>query len=210
MRRTRVKVCGMRKPEQAAQLVDLGVDAIGMIFYESSPRCITLDQAKLVRQAVPAFVNLVGVFVNTDSDEINAIADNVGLDLIQLHGDQSLDFANHLSKPYIKVIRVKNQEIINQERQIHSKAQGYLLDTFSDSAYGGTGHCIEHELLSLPLQKNTILAGGINVDNIDSVLTLNPYAVDVNSGVEITPGDKDIKKIELIMNKIYKFDQEYC
>ena len=210
MRRTRVKICGMREAEQVEQLVDFGVDAIGMIFYESSPREITLDQAKLIRRAVPAFVNLVGVFVNTDSDEINAIADNVGLDLIQLHGDQSIDFANQLSRPYIKVIRVKNQKIVNQERQIHNKAQGYLLDTFSDSAYGGTGDRIENELLSLPLQKNTILAGGINTDNIDNILALNPYAVDINSGVEIAPGDKDVKKIELIMNKISKFDQECC
>jgi len=200
----------MRKPQQVEQLVDLGVDAIGMIFYESSPRSVTLEQAKLIRQSVPAFVNLVGVFVNDRVEEINTIADEVGLDLIQLHGDQDIDFANQLSRSYIKVIRVKNQEIVNQERQIHNEAQGYLLDTFSDSAYGGTGDRIDHELLPSPLPKNTILAGGININNLNDMLALKPYAVDINSGVEFAPGDKDIDKVTLIMNEMRKFDQECC
>lgn len=208
MRKTRLKVCGMRDPDQVKKLVDLGVDAIGMIFYEPSPRNISLEDAKRIRHVVPPFVSLVGVFVNTEATEINRIAKLIGLDLVQLHGDQDADFAQQLDAPYIRAIRVKNPETIEHERQIHSGSQGFLFDTFSKKAYGGTGHRIESSLLPSKLPDNTILAGGINPDNIIDVLECKPSAVDINSGVEFSPGNKNIDAIESVITIIRNFDIE--
>ncbi len=199
----------MRKPDQVSQLVDLGVDAIGMIFYEPSPRHLTIEEAKSIRKVVPPFVTLVGVFVDTDAEEINEIAQLVGLNLVQLHGDQCSDFAMQLSVPYIRAIRVDSLETIDREQQTHSNAQGFLLDTFSKKAYGGTGDRIVSELLPNKLSGSTILAGGINPSNILDVLENKPYAVDINSGVEFSPSDKNIDAIRSIMETISKFDSEY-
>ena len=190
MKRTRVKVCGMRKPDQVRQLVDLGVDAIGMIFYASSPRHITVEEAKKIRSVVPSFVSLTGVFVDIDAHEVNWIAKEVGLNVVQLHGDQDSDFAEQLALPYIRAVRVDSKEIIIKERQAHVKANGFLLDTFSKNAYGGTGRRIQSDLIPSGLSENTILAGGINPSNILDVLKHKPYAVDINSGVEFAPADK--------------------
>lgn len=208
MQRTRVKICGMRDPKQVQQLVELGVDAIGMIFYPNSPRNVTLEQAKKIRQVVPAFVSLVGVFVDSSAEEINQISADVGLNTVQLHGDQDIDFAKKITIPYIKVVRVKDKESISHEAQLHAAASALLLDTYSTSEYGGTGHKIDNSLLPSNLPSNTILAGGINVDNIESVLVLEPYAVDVNSGVELSPANKDLTAIQSLLKKIRNFDRE--
>jgi len=108
MNRVRVKICGMREVEQVESIVSYGVDAVGMIFYEKSKRNVSLEQAKKIRKVVPPFVNLVGVFVDTLADTINSISNEVGLDLVQLHGDQSPEFADELTTPYLQAIRVKD------------------------------------------------------------------------------------------------------
>lgn len=198
----------MRDSDQVQQLVDLGVDAVGMIFYDSSSRNVSLEQAKKIRQVVPAFVSLVGVFVDTEAAEINRVAKLVGLNLIQLHGDQDDEFAQQLDAPYIRAIRVDSADTIERERQVHSNSQGFLLDTFSKNAYGGTGHRIDSALLPEKLPGNTILAGGINQSNILEILQHKPYAVDINSGVEISPADKNIAAVESMMKTIRDFDIE--
>ncbi len=209
MTRTRLKVCGMKDPSQVQEIVKLGVDAIGMIFYKASPRNVSLNQALEIRKVVPPFVSLVGVFVDTDVEQVNEIAKAAGLDLIQLHGEQGYSFAERLSLPYVRAIRVRSKDIIKRERHEHVKARGFLLDTFSKEAYGGTGHRINPELLPEPLLNDTILAGGINPSNILDVLQHRPYALDINSGVEQAPGDKDIEAIKSILGTMQKFDNEY-
>ncbi len=208
MKRTRVKVCGMRKPGQVGQLVDLGIDAIGMIFYASSPRHVTLEEAKDIRAVVPPFVSLTGVFVNTEAYEVNRIAKEVGLNVVQLHGDQDSNFAKQLAVPYIRAIRVDSKETIIKERLSHINANGFLLDTFSKNAYGGTGNRIQSDLLPSDLSEDTILAGGINPSNILEILEHKPYAVDINSGVEFAPADKNIDAVRSIIETIRKFDSE--
>ena len=198
----------MRDPSQVQEVVAQGVDAIGMIFYKSSPRNITYAQAEKIRNVVPAFVNLVGVFVDTPAKEINVISERLQLDLVQLHGDQDSLFADKIQRPYVKAIRVINQDTIAQELDQHPKAQGFLLDTYSKSAYGGTGHAIPQHFLPKPLPARTILAGGINVENIHEALALQPYAIDINSGVESSPANKDIAKLKEIMLSVCKFDEE--
>ena len=199
----------MRNPNQVEQLVDLGVDAIGVIFYHSSPRNVTIEEAIAIREVVPPFIALVGVFVDTGATEINRIAQSVGLNLVQLHGDQDSAFAQELQLPYIKAIRVDSVEKINRESNMHSGAQGFLLDTFSKKTYGGTGDRIKSSLLPNQLSRNTILAGGINPSNILEILQHEPYAVDINSGVELSPSDKNIDAVRLIMKEIRKFANEY-
>ena len=202
MHRTRVKVCGMTRPDQASALVDLGVDAIGLIFYEKSPRNVSVLQAQEIRKIVPAFVTLVGVFVNQSASEINQICQQVRLNLVQLHGDQSANFANDLTYSYIKAIRVDSKERIVSEINQHNNAVGFLLDTYSKNAYGGTGHKIDESFLPESLPRNIILAGGINPSNIDEILEKKPYAIDINSGVEHAPGDKNLEAIADIMDRI--------
>lgn len=208
MQRTRVKVCGMRDPLQVKQLVDLGVDAIGMIFFQDSSRNVSIEQAQRIREVVPAFVSLVGVFVDFSVEQINAIAEQVQLDIVQLHGDQDVDFAKKIQRPYIKVVRVLDKESVAVALTEHQEAVAILLDTFSKLEFGGTGHRIPKEFLSNPLPENIILAGGISLENINEVLEFRPYALDINSGVEYSPANKNISKLIKIMKKIHKFDQE--
>ena len=198
----------MRDPVQVKQLVSLGVDAIGMIFFHRSKRNVSIEEAQRIREVVPAFVSLVGVFVDYSVEEINTIAETVQLDIVQLHGDQDVRFAQSVQRPYIKVVRVVDKESVERALEQHQKAQAILLDTFSKSEFGGTGHCIAQELLPTPLPENVILAGGINPDNINEMLNLRPYALDINSGIESSPANKDVSKLIEIMKSVRKFDQE--
>ena len=198
----------MRDPLQVKQLVSLGVDAIGMIFFQHSSRNVSIEQAQRIRAVVPAFVSLVGVFVDSSVDEVNTIAETTQLDIVQLHGDQGNDFAQNLQRPYIKVVRVVDKESIGLELEKHQSAQAILLDTFSKSKFGGTGQCIPQEFLPTPLPENIILAGGITPENINEMLNLYPYAIDINSGVEHSPANKDVSKLIKIMQDVRKFDQE--
>jgi len=209
MRRTKIKICGMLDPQQVQTIVGYGVDAIGMIFHEKSPRNISIQQAQEIRKNVPAFVSLVGVFVKQTPVEINQIASEVGLDLVQLHGDQNVAFANQVNFPYVKVIRVKSIEDISDEQIQHPKARAYLLDTYEEGLYGGTGTSIKSSLLPEQLPERTMLAGGLNAENIDTALKFQPYAIDLNSGVEVSPGNKDLNKVKHIVDEIRKFDAEY-
>lgn len=208
MRRTRIKVCGMIHPNQVAAAVAMGVDAIGMIFYEESPRCVTIEQAKAVRKIVPAFVSLVGVFVNENTEAINAISTEVSLDMIQLHGDETDGDAKPLIKPYLRAIRVKNQDYVTAQIAEHKHASGYLLDSYSNTLYGGTGKLFDNSLLPKRLPNHLIYAGGISSSNIDEFLIYKPFAIDVNSGIEKSPGDKDIDALRCLVEMIRKRDIE--
>ena len=210
MRRTRIKVCGMREKDQVHALIDMGVDAIGMIFYDKSPRNVSIEKAIEIRNIIPAFVDLVGVFVDKDVEEINSISADVGLNRVQLHGDQTADFASSLRYSYIKVIRVKNTKVIAKQINEHPHADAYLLDTYNQHAFGGTGEKIPEEILPNPLPEKSILAGGLNGNNIKDALLFKPFAVDINSGVEISPGNKDVQKVKKMIQVIRKFDDDNC
>ena len=206
MHRTRIKVCGMKQPCQVTAAIKMGVDAIGMIFYGKSPRYVTIKQAKAIRKVVPAFVNLVGVFVNEDSENINAIANEVGLDLIQLHGDESAEDAEKLIKPYLRAIQVKNPDYVTSQIALHKKARGYLLDSYSKTKYGGTGTVFDNQSLPQELPESLIVAGGISLSTVDEILALNPYAIDVNSGIEVAPGEKDVEALQKLIALVQQHD----
>ncbi len=202
MKRTRVKICGMSDASIVSKAVDLGVDAIGLIFFEKSPRNVSIEQAKAIREIVPAFVSLVGVFVNESVDVVNEISSEVGLDLIQLHGDEDAEYAKKLKTPYIRAIRAKDTETISQQANEHMGSRGILLDAYHEGKYGGTGEGFDLSMIPHELKQSVIIAGGITPDNVAELLSRQPYAIDVNSGVESEPGKKELAKVEQLFEVI--------
>jgi len=195
--RIKVKVCGMTQPENVSQAVELGIDAVGMILHANSPRTICLEQAKLIRARVPAFVTLVGVFVDCDADKINYYSREIGLDLIQLHGKESNEFGAQLDSPFIKAIRAKTAEQVNELKSSYPNARALLLDPYVEGQHGGTGKQLDLSLWPKESQKELILAGGLSAENVlPAVKTVSPFAVDLNSGIEDSPGIKNIALLE--------------
>jgi len=187
----------MSQPENVSSVIACGVDAVGMILHANSPREISLEQAKAIRAVVPAFVSLVGVFVDCDADKINYYCGQVGLDLIQLHGNESNDFGKHLSRPFIKAIRAQSQDQINEQVQQYPDARALLLDPYVKGQHGGTGKQLDLSLWPSKAEQPLILAGGLSNENVrDVVQAVSPFAVDLNSGIEDSPGMKNINLLE--------------
>jgi len=195
--RTKVKVCGMTDADNVRSAVSLGVDAIGMILHANSPRTITLEQAQLIRQKVPAFVTLVGVFVDCDASKINELSEQIGLDLVQLHGVESDAFGQQLNRPFIKAIRAKTAEQVNDKVNQYPNARALLLDPYVKGQHGGTGKRLDHALWPQECKKELILAGGLSPTNVrPAVDELSPFAVDLNSAIETEPGVKSMALLE--------------
>lgn len=203
--RTRVKICGITRVEDAISAIEQGADAIGLVFYEQSPRNVTIDQAKKIAAQVPAFVTIVGLFVNAEADFIHQAIAEVGLDLLQFHGDESPEECARYSVPFIKAVRVKNDtNLIQYAKDFHS-AKGLLLDTYTEGIAGGTGHIFDWNLIPANLEKPVILAGGLNADNVARAIEqVRPFAVDISGGVESAKGIKDTGKIAAFMQQVYK------
>ena len=201
--RPKVKVCGMTCPDNVNEVVKLGVDAIGVILHADSPRRVDVERAREIRAQVPIFVSLVGVFVDCDSDTINSLIDQIDLDIIQLHGSESNDFGVALDRPFIKAIRARDRKFVSDQIQLYPDARALLIDPYLKGQHGGTGKQISPELWPTKVDQKLILAGGLSPLNIDSsVDDLTPYAVDINSGVESSPGIKDISLVKQALNLI--------
>jgi len=193
IKRTRIKVCGMTDAKVVRAAVGMGVDAIGVILHADSPRKIDLDRARAIRAEIPAFVSLVGVFVDCPQQDLNAIADQVGLDLIQLHGDESNDYAKSLNRPFIKAVRAREPDQVNSDVRAFPNARAMLLDPFVEGQHGGTGRQLSTHLWPTKSTQNLILAGGLSANNVgEAIAQLSPFAVDFNSGLETVPGKKDL------------------
>ncbi|RBP50976.1 phosphoribosylanthranilate isomerase [Arenicella xantha] len=201
--RTRVKICGMTDPHQVSHAVDHGVDAIGMILHATSPRTIDVARAKQIRRVVPPMVSLVGVFVDCDTNVINQMIAEIGLDFVQLHGAESDADGQSLTRPYIKALRVQNrQHVVDQIKQFPTAA-GILLDPYVEGQHGGTGKLLDPNFWPSDSTQNLILAGGLSGENVaDRILSLNPFAVDLNSGLEQAPGIKDPRLVAEAMRAI--------
>jgi len=209
MQRVRVKICGLREPMQALQLAQMGADAIGLNF-ASSPRWVSPEQARAVADVLPPLVAAVGVFVNNDAETINRVAERVGLDLVQLHGDEPPGVVEDLAVPCIKAFSVRDAawfEAVGQWLDgVRSRRRlaAVLLDAYNPKVRGGTGERFNWEwvadaraagkLAGLP---PIILSGGLDAGVVsDAIDLVQPWAVDVASGVESAPGIKDMKKAE--------------
>lgn len=213
--RTRAKICGITRIEDIHSAVHAGVDAIGFVFYAPSPRYVTFAQAQQLAHHIPAYVQLVGLFVNTSSDEILQVLKNVPLDIVQFHGDESPeqchDIAKIVGRRWYKAIQVKpDLDIIKIIKNYqHAGASAVLLDAWHPDLKGGTGHQFDWSQfpkLDIPL----ILAGGLKPDNIEEAIkTTGAYAVDVSGGVESAKGIKDQQLIEHFMQGVQRGSAKY-
>lgn len=194
---TKVKICGFTEPNNARDAALAGVDAIGLVFYDKSPRNVDIHSAQKIIEALPPFINRVGLFVNANPSFIDEILCEVPLDTLQFHGDESVLDCAQYQMPFIKSLRVKPDTNVKEIAENFSSASALLLDSFSPSGYGGTGESFDWSLACVKISLPIILAGGLTVDNVaDAIKQVNPYAVDASSGVESAPGVKDIDKIE--------------
>ena len=210
MMRTRAKICGITRIQDIQSVVEAGADAIGFVFYPPSPRSVTTQQAKILVQHVPAYVQTVGLFVNASADEIALVLKEVALDLIQFHGDetatQCASIAQQVGRRWYKAIQVKpDLDVIHTIKKYQQAgASAVLLDAWHPELKGGTGHSFDwaqFPQLDIPL----ILAGGLKPENIeDAIKTTNAYAVDVSGGVESAKGIKDQQLIEQFMQGVQR------
>ena len=196
MKRVRVKVCGITRLEDALAAAKAGADAIGLVFYEPSPRSVTVEQAKLIVQNLPAFVTTTALFVNADSLLVEQVINEVKVDLLQFHGNETAEFCGRFSRPYIKAVAMQVDTDVMQFAQIYKGAQALLLDTYKPGVPGGTGEVFNWQLFPKHSVKPLILAGGLTPENVKAALGIpNIWALDVSGGVEIKKGIKSAQKI---------------
>lgn len=208
--RTRAKICGITRLEDIQSVVNAGADAIGFVFYPPSPRSVTAAQAAELIQAIPPYVQTVGLFVNHSLEDIQAILKIAKIDILQFHGDESPEqcqvIAQTVGRRWYKAIQVKpDLDVVAEiEKYQAAGASAVLLDAWHPELKGGTGHSFDWTTfpkLNIPL----ILAGGLNPDNIEqAILTTQAYAVDVSGGVESAKGIKDQQLIERFMQGVLR------
>ena len=191
----RVKICGITTKEDALAAVEAGADALGFVFVEKSPRCVSPQKAAAMIRELPPFVQTVGLFVDEEAAQVNWTVDFCGLDLVQLHGDEEPDDCVEVNRRVIKAFRVRDAASLAGIRRY--QVAGYLLDAWSPEAHGGTGQTFDWGLVrSAGISDRLILAGGLTPENVaGAVRIVAPYGVDVSSGVESAPGRKDPDKV---------------
>ena len=207
--RTRIKICGITEHCDTQAIIQQGVEALGFIFVKESPRYVLPETAKEIIRKLPPFVDAVGVFMNEDPNEVNDIAQYCGLSLVQLHGSEPPEYCETIACPVIKAFRVKNRESLVYGPYLDI-VKGFLFDTHNKEMAGGTGETFDWQLLeNMEIPAGIILAGGLSPENIGAAIAaVRPYAVDVNSGVENSPGRKDLEKIIQLTAEVQKADKQ--
>jgi len=207
---TRIKICGITELEDARDAALLGADAIGLNFVSESPRVITPERAMRIIDALPPFVTAVGVFVNYGAPEaLEDFAASIRLDAVQLHGNESPDYCSVISRvKVIKAFRVDDDFKVESLR--HYAVSGLLLDAYSKDAYGGTGEVFNwSQAAGANAFGRIVLAGGLNPENVGAAVEeLNPFAVDVSSGVEQSAGKKDYDLMHRFIDAVHRADVE--
>ena len=201
--RTRVKICGITRAQDAIKAVEFGADAIGLVFYDKSPRAVSIDDARVIIQKIPPFVSIVGLFVDPSPKDVAAVLHRVSLDLLQFHGDELPSECSAYGKPYIKAIKIHEGVDIAAQVNKYTTARGILLDTYDPKVPGGTGRVFDWSVIPKGLSKPIILAGGLTPENVWQAITkVRPFAVDVSGGVEADKGIKDIEKLAAFMRGV--------
>jgi phosphoribosylanthranilate isomerase len=215
--RTRIKICGLRTPEHVKAAIDAGADAIGLVFYASSPRHVDTAAAAELARGVPPYVSLVGLFVNAGPDEVASVVRQVPLSMLQFHGDetpgQCAEAAAAVNRPFARALRVTPSmtaaDLLKYEQEYRAASPlfaGLLLDAFVDG-YGGGGKVFDWSLIPEELAPRVVLSGGLNAQNAaDAVRRVRPYAVDVSSGVEASKGVKDSARIRAFIAAVRQAD----
>ena len=205
--RTRVKICGITRIDDARAAAEQGADAIGLIFYRPSPRCVTPERAREIVAATPAFVSTVAVFVNPSREEVEAVIRESGVSLLQFHGDETPEFCSGFSRPYIKAARIRPELDLLEYLSPYRGALAWMLDAFHENLWGGTGGAFDWSLVPRNAAKPVILSGGLTSDNVaGAVRRVRPYAVDVSTGVEASKGIKDPAKIAAFIGAVRRED----
>jgi len=201
--RTRVKICGITRLEDALYAAELGADAIGFVFYKDSPRLVDIEQAADIVAGLPPFITVVGLFVDAGPEEIHAVRQRVRLDLLQFHGEEPPRYCASFNMPYIKVIRVREDLDVVEYAGRYPDARGFLLDTYQKGVPGGTGSTFDWSRVPGELKKPIILAGGLTAENVGkAIAALKPYGVDVSGGVEASSGIKDPDKMAAFIKSV--------
>lgn len=194
--RVKVKICGVTSVTDAVAIANAGADAIGLVFYEPSPRYVEPEIAREIALALPAFVNVVGLFVDAEPDEIRQVLERVAIDTLQFHGQETERACSLYDRPYIKSIAMRPDLDVSEMIALYPSASALLLDTFVENLPGGTGQSFDWQKVPDNSQKPLILAGGLTPENVQSaIVQTRPYAVDVSGGVESSKGKKDIDKV---------------
>ena len=203
MRRTRVKICGITRPEHARAAAGAGADAIGLMFYEASPRYVTPARAREVCAALPPLVSVVGVFVNPEPRDVETVVEGLPVGLIQFHGEEPPELCARAGRPYVKAVRVRTGEDIVTAAARYPDARALLLDAHHDALWGGTGARFDWDVVPADVGRPIVLAGGLKPENVaDAIRRVRPFAVDVSGGVESAPGEKDSRSIERFMKEV--------
>ena len=191
-----VKICGITSVEDARAVEQAGADAIGLMFFEGSPRHISLGQAKAIVDSLSNNVVRVGVFVNSDESFVRRAIQNCTLNVLQFHGEETPEYCAQFDVMTMKAIRVRDEASLKEMEQFPT--DGFLLDAFSKDALGGTGETFNWDLAKRATESGRpiFLAGGLTSENVaEAVRAVGPFAVDVSSGVESEPGKKDADKV---------------
>ncbi len=206
--RTRVKICGFTQVQDAVDAANLGVDAIGLVFYPPSPRHVSVESAIEIVSALPAFVTVVALFVDEQESQIREVLSKIAIDCIQFHGDESADECRLYNKPYMKAVRMKPELDVLAIAKEFNDASALLLDAYHPSIRGGSGSKFDWDLIPNNCSLPVILAGGLQVENAkQAVQTVKPYALDVSSGVESSKGIKDVAKMAAFIQAIKEGDR---
>lgn len=200
--RTRVKICGITRQQDADFAAESGADAIGLVFYPPSPRVISFAQAKTITANLSPFVSKVALFVDPDKALVSRCLDDVSVDIIQFHGNETPEFCQQFNLPYLKAVRMREDTDLSEIAARYSSASALLLDTYQPGIPGGTGKTFDWSLIRR-INKPIILAGGLDMTNVrEAIHQVQPYAVDVSGGVESDKGIKSHDKISTFMREV--------
>lgn len=207
--RTKIKICGITREQDALAIAELGVDALGFVFYEKSKRAVTVEQLGWLKK-IPSFIQTVGLFVNPDKDFVKAVYQQLAIDLLQFHGDESPEFCEQFNQRYIKAVPMQklNKDTVIDYMLAYPNAAGFLLDNYGLNEIGGSGKAFDWSQIPAKTdidkhQLKLIMAGGLTPENVDSVVkAVQPWAVDISSGVESSPGIKSIEKVNRVIQQI--------
>jgi phosphoribosylanthranilate isomerase len=207
MQRTRVKICGITRAEDAAAVVIYGADALGLVFYPDSPRHVTLEQARAIAGTVAPLVTIVGLFVNPSPEVVRTVLDTVPLGLLQFHGAEANDHCKRFGLPFIKSIAMGDDVDVLSRMQGYPDASGFILDAWQPQQHGGGGKTFDWDRVPDSSPAPVILAGGLTPENVSlAIRSTRPYAVDVSSGVETLKGIKSAEKIAAFMKGVAHSD----
>ena len=205
--KTRIKICGLTREEDVDAAVTAGADALGFVFYPSSPRYVAPQRAAELARRVPPFVAIVGLFVNAAPEVVHAACAALPLDILQFHGDEDAAYCRQFSRPYLRAARVRPRFDLVEFAGAFPDARGLLLDAFVEG-YGGGGHVFDWTLIPPGLPGFVVLSGGLTAVNVgDALRRVRPAAVDVSSGVETGKGIKDHSKIAAFVAAVRKADE---